>query len=347
MSQTFSWRRRRLTWAAAFLIPSVCIAIAGIRRAPSPAPVAREVGPVTIVARGRIESATRTHVVSGPTGGGTIAELRVNEGQLMSQGNIIAVLDQHPRRQAELQAARLSLKLADQELERFNTGGRPKELEALSARLAMALADFSQQQRQAERAKILGEVHVVSQERVEALLTELERGQQALAQARANLDSARLNFDIDRRIAALHVEQGKVAVEQAAAELETTVVRAPIDGTVLTIAARAGSSIGPDGVVTMADLRNLIVIAEVAAADAVRIRPGDTATVEDVSGRQQWMGHVGRIQHRVFSTQRPSSDVLTGRDARVVEAEIAVDPPGSIPGFIDAEMTVFIRPTVP
>lgn len=314
--------------------------------APSAVPSAVPARPMVIVARGRIETASRMRVVSGPSGGGTVTELRVTEGQRLVKGDVVAVLDGHGVRQAVLDAARLGVAVAEREEERL-AAGRTRQLDGLAALVAIATVELAQQQRQAERGRALQDSQTVSRERMESLTLDLSRGQQVLARARAELETAQLNLNTDRRVAALRVAQERGAVDRAAAELELTLVRAPIAGTVLGIAAQAGTAIGPDGVVTLADLEELVVIAEVAAADAPRIRPGDPATVDPTGSGPPLPARVVRLQNRVFSTQRPTSDVLTGRDARVVEAELAIDPPGRLPPFIDAEVVAMIRSTGP
>ena len=50
---------------------------------------------------------------------------------------------------------------------------------------------------------------------------------------------------------------------------------------------------------------------------------------------------VSRVAYEVYRQRRPSSDILLGRDARVVEVEVA--PLKPLPPVIGAEVTVRFR----
>ena len=49
-------------------------------------------------------------------------------------------------------------------------------------------------------------------------------------------------------------------------------------------------------------------------------------------------GRVSRVSHEVYREKRPASDVLTGRDARVVEVDVTPETP--LPAILGAEVTV-------
>lgn len=79
----------------------------------------------TVSSLGRIEPAGGVVRLAGPSGlGSVIMELRVQEGQLVSRGDVIALLDSYPVRKAELDRHEAELENAVQQLERENKLGR-------------------------------------------------------------------------------------------------------------------------------------------------------------------------------------------------------------------------------
>lgn len=74
---------------------------------------------------GRIEPSGGVVRLSGPSGiGSVIMELRVEEGQQVAAGEVIAVLDSYPVRKAELDQREAELQNARQQLERERKLGR-------------------------------------------------------------------------------------------------------------------------------------------------------------------------------------------------------------------------------
>jgi HlyD family secretion protein len=121
-------------------------------------------------------------------------------------------------------------------------------------------------------------------------------------------------------------------------------IRAPISGTVLSIQTRDGEAIGADGILRMGDLDHLIVVAEVDQSQIGRVKMGMAATIEGDTILNPVKASVTRIANEVFRQKRPSSDILIGRDARIIEVELT--PASPLPAVIGGEVLVrlFIRP---
>jgi HlyD family secretion protein len=168
----------------------------------------------------------------------------------------------------------------------------------------------------------------------------MDQAQHALEQAEWTYRSLLKPRDIDVDVAAAKVATQKDAVAKAKADLARTEIRAPIDGTILTIMVRAGEALGSDGLLQMGDLSNLIAIAEVDEFDIGKVTEGRTATISGPSVPTAIAGKVSRISRAVYKQKRPSSDVLVGRDANIVEVEIT--PASPLPPVVWGETTVKI-----
>lgn len=177
----------------------------------------------TVVATGRVASASRAQV--GAQIAGVIAERRVREGDHVQAGDVLVVL-----RSDELEAR---LREAQAVLAQLQESSKPQA----DATLRRAEAELAQASREATRRRALFQRGLLAREAI-------ERAEQAETVARSALEQAKLAA---RALASGN--PGEVEAQQrlkaAQALLEKTVVRAQVDGTVLTRNAEPGDVVQP------------------------------------------------------------------------------------------------------
>jgi RND family efflux transporter MFP subunit len=116
--------------------------------------------------------------------------------------------------------------------------------------------------------------------------------------------------------AAQEVARMTAALEQAQALLAIHTIRAPIAGTILTLEAEAGQLVGPSTpLLTLADLSDLVVEADVDEAYATQIARDQPAVLQLAGETETREGHVSYVSARV--------DEATGG----LEIRIAFDDP--------------------
>jgi len=291
-----------------------------------------------IVARGRIEPVGRVRAVYGPSEGGVVHQLLAEQGETVKAGQILAILDGYDIRQAELQVAERTLAVTMLQREQTSAGAKRSDIAAQRNVLAAKEARRDMLEREWKRRQALFADGHVSQQALDSLAADRKTAENEVAQAANVLKAQSETRGIDDRVAQARIEVERAAVDRARAQAEHLVIRAPVDGVILSVHSRAGEVIGQNGVLRMAALDQLEVVAEIEENQAFRLQEGMSATIQGRFLDQPVTGKVRRVAREVFREKRPASDVLTGRDARIVEVDVTPDT--ALPAILGAEVTV-------
>lgn len=262
------------------------------------APLAAETSPpnfaapqtvLGVGALGRIEPMSRVIHVSPDQGasGTVISEIRVREGQNVAKGDVVAVFSDYERRQAEIDLA-------------------AAEFAVSAAHLTAAEAEFKKAQRDYARKNSLRLSGTVS----------------AFAFDEAELRSSKAKTDLEAARASLKQSEANLHLKKL--QLLQAQTAAPIDGTILKIHARAGERVGDKGILDMADLSSLEVVAEVYEGDIARVKAGQAAVVRLASSEAAYEAQVRTLGFTVEKNLTNSTDPLADRDARIVEVRLTL-----------------------
>ncbi len=94
--------------------------------------------------------------------GGRIAEMKLEEGDAVKKGDIIATLDKTPYRN-ELDSAKAQAAEAEADLAKFRRGNRPQEIEEAKAAVNERESAYNNAQQLADRQKPLVESGAISE----------------------------------------------------------------------------------------------------------------------------------------------------------------------------------------
>lgn len=333
------WGRRIVVAGGALALLLVAYGLFGA--ADKPATAAKEAAP-SIVARGRIEPVGRVRAIYGPSEGGVVQKLLVDQGDLVKAGQILAILDGYDIRQAELQMAERTLAVTMLQREQTSAGAKRSDIAAQRNVLAAKEARRDMLEREWKRRQALFADGHVSQQALDSLAADRKTAENEVAQATNVLKAQTETRGIDDRVAQARIEVERAALDRARAQAEHLVIRTPVDGVVLSVQSRAGEVISQNGVLRLAALDQLEVVAEIEESQAVRLSDGMKASIQARFLDQPVTGTVRRVAREVYREKRPASDVLTGRDARIVEVDITPDSP--LPKVIGAEVIVRLAP---
>jgi RND family efflux transporter MFP subunit len=151
-------------------------------------------------------------------------------------------------------------------------------------------------------------------ERAQRLFREDVGSKQTWEKSERDLDAARA-----RRASVLAEARRLEAV------VAKTVIKAPIDGVVITRMRQRGETISAgDALITIADLRRTRVEAEVDEFDASRIRQGADATISAEGYDGKWRGVIEEVPGNVVSRRLKPQDPAKPIDTRVLLVKIAL-----------------------
>ncbi|MCP9916147.1 HlyD family efflux transporter periplasmic adaptor subunit [Cyanobium sp. ATX 6F1] len=124
------------------------------------------------------------------------------------------------------------------------------------------------------------------------------------------------------------LDEAKAGLAKVDVDLINTVLRAPIDGTVLRLRARVGERPGDNGILELGASERMEVVAEVYESDIDRVRLGQSVRITSENGGFDGalLGKVLRISPQVRQRVVVSTDPTGDADARVVEVRIQLDP---------------------
>ncbi|MGG5817655.1 efflux RND transporter periplasmic adaptor subunit [Falsiroseomonas sp. HW251] len=292
----------------------------------APAPVAT--GPVGVGALGRIEPASRI-LRLGPApnlDGARIDRLLVVEGDAVQAGQVLAEFSDAALKDAALLQAEATAAQARARLDRTRAAGRPSEIAAQRARIEALRNAEDSARREAERAERLERSGAGAEATAERARFVANRSRAERAEAEAVLESLLRPRPEDVALAEAELAGAEAAATRARAEADLARLRAPIAGTVIRVIARAGERAGSDGVIEIADLSRMDVVADVYETDLPRLRLGAPAEVLVPGEAARFPATLREIGWQVRRTTQANTDPVAAVDARTVEVRLTLGP---------------------
>jgi HlyD family secretion protein len=200
-------------------------------------------------------------VLVGSEQGGRIASLGAEEGDTVSQGDPIFVLESSEQ-EASVAAARARVQEAEARLADAKAEiQRPDEIKVLEAALAEANAMLQVASNNLDRSQSLFDKGWATKAQLDDAIAQHDRNQAAVAEAEKRIIAAKLPGRSDMiDAAAANAEAARHALAEAEKNLGKRKVFAPADGTVEEVYFRPGEVVNPgQGVIALLPPRNLKV----------------------------------------------------------------------------------------
>ena len=286
-----------------------------------------------VVALGRIIPRGDVIKVATPSGAGDarIAEIRVREGEQVSAGDVLAVLDNLAQLQSSITSAQANISVREAVLLQTQASIAASRDEARAA-LERAEATAAAAQSELERTTSLFERGVATRadfDQVVARANESGRDVERNLATLSRFETGSETVQADIAVAQANLEAARADLARAEQDLERAYVRAPEDGMVLDINARVGERPAVSGMIDLGDTTNMTVEAEVYQTMIGRVSIGDPVTVTAEALATTLTGTVSAIGLEIGRQSITSSDPAANTDARVVDVIIALDAPSS------------------
>lgn len=227
--------------------------------------------------------------------GGQVLEVKVEEGQQVSAGDVVAVIDAG---EAEIQVRKAEAMIAaiEAQLKDLKAGSRLEQLRQAEARVKAAEAAISGAERNLEfhqqnlaRVQQLFTQSAVQQQQLDQAQAQVDAAQSQLDQARANYEAAKAQLKLlqagatSNAIKALeaNLRQAEAARDLAQLQVDRATVKAAVAGTVVSKNINSGEIVTPGtSLVTLSDLADLWVKVYIPEAKLGLIRLGDPVEIK-------------------------------------------------------------------
>ncbi|MDP5338987.1 MAG: ABC exporter membrane fusion protein [Nodularia sp. (in: cyanobacteria)] len=316
-----------------------------------------------VAALGRLEpqgEVIRLSAANSQTGV-RVAKLLVNQGDWVTQGEVVAILDNYYTRLAALEKAQKQVLVAQAGVNQVKAGAKAGDIsaqvatiarleaqlrgevsaqEATIARLEAELRNAESENRRYRQLYDEGAVSASNAEskqlRVDTVRQQLNEAQAALKrtvetlqkqlnEAEARLESIAEVRPTDIQAAQTDVESAIASVRQAQADWDLSSVRSPIDGQVLRINTRPGEIISNAGIAELGRTQQMYVVAEVYETDIQKVRLGQSAMITSNAFTGELRGKVTDIGLQVSRQNIFDLNPQVNTDNKVVDVKIRLD----------------------
>lgn len=307
----------------------VAMWVAPSRQTSSAQDAARAPGP--LISRGYTDAPAGTVVVAGDPGGGAVlVELRITDGQKVKRDDILAVLSNYPKADVAVRSTEAELSKAKQQREAMIGGYRTAEIAMQEVVVKSEAESNKLKALQMQRSGLPPDQKQL----------ELSISQQNLEREQAKLRIQKETLETDLAQIETEINIIKAKLDNARTTREQALVRSPLDGVVVQIYTRQGERVSPSGIAKIVDLNQLRILADVDELHVGRVVPGGKVEVTFRGSTTVYKGTIARVAPTVKRMQRVEPDGGSSTDGRVVQVEIELDDPSSMPRVLGRETRV-------
>jgi HlyD family secretion protein len=321
----------------------------------------------TVTALGRIEPEGEVIKLSAPISGegSQVEKILVQEGDMVTKGQVIAILNNRERLQAELTAAKAEVRIIQAKIAQIQAGAKPGEitaqkaiidrlvaesqgdidtqkaiLEKLQAELINAKAENKRYQElyiegaisasEKDSKNLNIETTKKSLQAAQSQLKKLElSSKEKIKEASATLNQISEVRKVDIEVAIAELNRVDVNVKKATINLQQAYVKSPQNGQVFEIYTHPGELISNNGIADIGKTSQMYVVAEVYESDINKIIQGKNVRIVSDVFAQELQGKVERIGLQVRKQNLTNTDPSTNIDNRIVKVHIRLNSASS------------------
>lgn len=294
---------------------------------------------------GKIIPGEKVLNVTGPYthfGPSIVSELLVKRGQKVEKHALLAKLHNYPLAEAQLAQSEAEAKVAEQLLEQVKAGEKQGAIAAQEALVLKYDAELKNARVVLTREEQLLASQAISPNDFDRSELNWRIAQKNFEQATNTLQSLKEVRQVDVELAEARIAAARAAVLRMRTELELSLVRAPIDGTILEIRTYPGEVVEKEPIVQIGDLEKLRIEAEVYVSDIARVKTGANAIISGQGFAGEIPGTVVEVGLQVDQSALFNPDPATFSDKRVVKAWIKPEDAKNLAGLVNHQVNVVI-----
>ncbi len=236
---------------------------------------------------------------------GKLLEMRVEEGDLIKKGDVLALLDAEPY-QREFDAAAARVRRAKTIVQKFESGSRPQEIKSAKAQVTEAEATYKNARRDYLRQTELVEAKAASQKVLEQAEARHEETAARLQAAQEKLALLEEGFRKEDIIASREeLNEAQEQLELAKIRIDDSTLIAPSDGLMITRILEPGTIIGSGTPVYTLSLQNPVYIrAYISGPNLGQVATGTEVEITTDSTSTIYPGKIGFISPRAEFTPK-------------------------------------------
>lgn len=305
-----------------------------------------------------------------------LARLLVTEGQSIKKGDVLAYLEDYEELKAAAEqaasrlqggqtqlAARLDCEMANIARAEADVNSLkanyPKDLEIQEASIEKLKTELRLARQESERYDRLYRANSISLEEFDRKTTEVVQREKALQVAEAGLSKLKVGFPLELVKAESNLALAKAtlilaqstidiptlerSVELAKSQLSRAVVIAPSDGQILKIRTRPGEVVRSQTILTMANLEQMCIVAEIYETDLLRLQAGQKVVATAAALPQPLTGKVLFVGRSINQQAVYDLDPTSPSDSRVAEIRIVLDEAHPASRLVNLQVAVTIE----
>ncbi len=268
---------------------------------------------------------------------GKLKSVYVEEGDHIARGQLLAELQNDDYR-AHIGSAEAQVIAKEATLRKVLNGARVQERLQARSSVRAAEAVMNNARAEMERRQKLFAAGVISREENERYAREYDvakaRYEEATEHHSLVDDRAR---EEDQAFAEADLRLARASLEEARARYAKTLLKAPIDGTVLRKHHRNGESVSnsstvPDPIVTIGDKNILRVRVDVDETEIGKVQVGQRAYVTaDAFAGQKFWGRVVRVSQQLGRKNVRTDEPTERVDTKILETLVELDKGAQLP----------------
>jgi ABC exporter DevB family membrane fusion protein len=327
---------------------------------PTPSRPAAKAAKRSVVAQGTLEPRSGPVLIGSSLVGYQIRKVMVKEGDVVTQGQTLveldaAVVDEElkiaeaqkrdaaERQRSEIDIAQQRLDAADlavqqaQDAMQLELESQQKRVDVAELKVKQAESDLRRLKslrtgpdpivsaQQVEQQEVLKELAAAERDAAKVALTRLQQSLDfQLQKAKAEQKAAARALELAQKGSALDSLEGQISL--AKLKLGQTKVTAPLGGTVINVAVHPGEVVTTQPLLQIADLDDMICVAEVDVSDVPLLRENGEAIITSRAFRgQELKGTIERIGNLAGSATLRPQDPRQAVDRTVTSVTLRID----------------------